>query len=267
MVLAIIQAAVLVAFAGDGAVRTDLWEDRYQYNFRWASPSGVDLSSEVAIQARSYVETAFLIGAGQDDVVLVGERMGITPYYSAHYRRSSLSRTLSLRFDDRAADRDWTIRGTVYASLERVEFYRVAPLDGVSDQDDRSSQWWLSARVCVWGTGLAYGNKDGEYYSGRYAALRSGGLWVTFGMPAGGVAQPAARVSGPARYPTRDYFGDWVTLSPETETPDVARGSNPESCRLPAEFPATLDPGDYAERPSVRVPPPDVLPPYPGWPE
>lgn len=267
VVLAVMQTAVLVALAGDGAVRPDLWSDRYQYNFRWASPSGIDLNSEVAIQARSYVETAFLVGAGQKDVVAVGERMGIRPYYSARAGRSSLPKSLSLQFDDRAGDRNWTIRGTVYASLEHVELYRVVPSGGTATGDDPSDSWWMDVRICVWGTGLAYGDKDGEFYSGKYAALRSGRLWVAFGLPAGGQAAPEARISGPARYPTRDYFGDWITLMPDTYTPDVKRGSKPESCRLPAEFPVTLDPGDYAEKPSVRVPPPEVLPPYPGWPE
>ncbi|MGS2806053.1 hypothetical protein [Nocardia sp. MW-W600-9] len=257
--LVVAQVAILLTCASDGRWRPSLWEDRYQYNFRWASPAGIDLSSEVAIQARSYVETAFLIGAGLEDVVLAGDRMGVVPYYSSHYGTSSLSRSLSLRFDDRAADPHWTIRGTVYASLERVEFFAAPPPVG-------AIPWLLNVRICVWGTGLAYGNKAGEFYTGRYAALRSGGLWLSFGLPAGGSAEPDSRVSGPARYPTHSYFGDWISVGSSRDTPDVQRGSGPEHCRLPTEFPAAVDPGEYVEKPSVQVPPPEIRPPYPGWP-
>lgn len=265
VLIAVLQVAVLL---GLGSYRNgetaDLWEDRYRYNFVWAAPSGIALDSEIAVQVRSHIETAFLLGAGQPDSSETRKRMGI-------YEFASSWNVLSLQFDERAADPKWTIQGTVYAAIIDTDFYVVPLPNGPPpyDRDTHPNPWWLNVRVCVWGTGLAYGNKAGEYYSGRYAALRSGGLWVTFGMPAGGVAKPDARVSGPARYPTRDYVGDWSIVSgPGKTTPDeLRRHGGPQDCRLPAEFPAAIDPVEYVEKPSVRVPAPEVRAPYPGWPE
>ncbi len=253
-----LQAVILLALsglAGDEPRPPHMWKDRYQYNFRWASPSGVDLTSEIAIQVRSYVETAFLNGAGQTDWREIWKRMGVS--------ENQLSSPLSLQFDERASDPRWTIRGTAYASLAAVERQDIPP---PYDRRTPPNRWYLTATVCVWGTGLAYGDRSGEYYSGRYAALRSGRLELIFSLPGGGVADPGARISGPARYPTRNYFGDWLQSS-RVVTPDLGRGTgNPETCQLPPEFPDTLAPGEYVEKPSVRVPPPEILPPYPGWP-
>lgn len=178
-------------------------------------------------------------------------------------RREPAFSPLSLQFDERASDPRWAIRGTVYASLTAVERQDIPP---PYDRRTPPNRWYLTATVCVWGTGLAYGNTSGEYYACRYAASRSGRLELVFYLPGGGVADPDTRISGP-RYPTRNCFGDWLQ-SWHVVTPDLERGTdNPETCRLPPEFPGTLDPGEYVEKPSVRVPPPEVLPPHPGWPE
>ncbi len=236
------------------------WPDRFDYNFRWVAGPGVDLETGAAVQLRSAVETAFMGGAGQFSEDELKERQGLN---MLSYDPPTL-----WQLDERAADYRWKVRGTIFAQIRRVE------QDGVLGGFE---SWAVDA--CVWGGDVAFGNEAGEYFSSRNAAEQPSGEISYFGQKStersvhfiegfavrrSNVPSPEPRLTGSSRYPVHPLPIVWETLG-YPATLNTSRWRE-QPCEWPAEFPASLNPDRSGYQPGARVPAPEVLPPYPGWP-
>ncbi|MFD6216918.1 hypothetical protein ACFWFJ_26940, partial [Nocardia salmonicida] len=138
---------LLSACAGP-SVQPNRWPDRFDYNFRWVAEPGIDLATGPAAQMRSMMETAFMGGAGQFSEEELKERQG---HDILMYDPPTM-----WKLDERAADYQWKVRGTIFAQIRNVENYFAR---------DGFELWAVD--VCAWVGDVAFGNRTGEYFSGR----------------------------------------------------------------------------------------------------
>lgn len=218
-------------------------QDLYQVTTRWIPNPSIDLMSPEGTFLRATAESwkqVFL--TGKDGVEALRERT--YPGFEHAFNNSD-----NLLFGGTALKRP--IVGTDY--YEVVNFQR----DGTR----------FVADVCYYGSLTASQTDDGNYTSGGSKRYVHGGDSFIFGPnPALQPNQqhaPPARQRGPANRPAENVFGTWVlTDVGARQMGDSARRDFLSKCNKPAPGTPTNWPSPY-----VRVEPPPMLPPDPGWPD
>ncbi|MEC3953818.1 hypothetical protein VMT65_12330 [Nocardia sp. CDC153] len=243
--------------------------DWFGFNFSWSAEPGVGLTTDAAVIARAYLESAFIsyrtdpIGnpwPTPNKFSYPGYERAYQPYGSAEMRLDGMSMPQEEPANTRVV-------GTFYARLLELK----------TDDAAQGSQTPWHAVMCVWVDGLDLQSPpDKDPFGGRYhpfvnvgtgGSLNGTGRTVRLAMqqPPSGQPTRLSKGEGTQRYPSTDVFGDWkITDAKMTDSgtdspgdPNVCadRADNPVPTALRARNPLT--PSDT---------PAPTLDPYPGWP-
>ncbi|RIS59123.1 hypothetical protein [Mycobacteroides abscessus] len=213
-------------------------QDKDQTTVRWIPSAAVDLMSTEATFVRAATESFVAAWTGQG-------RTGVDAIRNSGYPGFEHAFNNIGKTDDFGAPgRNVYLKvGTMYTSII-----------GLTHQGDR-----YVAEVCTDSRHTASQRDDGKYAM-NYLADSVGALQVTFGpdpkLPADQQHAPLAKQKGPAERPADNVFGTWVLFDYRTVRP-VSPQCSSFAPDTPAEDPET----------SLRIDPPQTLPPDPGWPE
>lgn len=232
------------------------WPETFQFNFRWSSNSGVDLTSGPAIVTRAYLESGFLADAARPQ--------DPEKYFYPGFSSTRLPNHYGERGLGGEARAGRTIRGTFYAHIVEVKPVR----DLRTSVSTTADGWEMS--VCTWLNGLTIDYGAAEYDSAEYNALYPVRLTYTITpTESRNPLPPATNGSGPSRFPTIDVFAGWRMFSVDgggyesEKNPDQTCTTLPDN-PVPLEVLALMRPQGATHFTSSEPLP--TLDPYPGWP-
>ncbi|WP_157184888.1 hypothetical protein [Nocardia niigatensis] len=251
--------------------------DRFEFSFRWSAVPGIVLTSDAAVIARAYMESAFI--SYRTDPTgnpwPTPDKFSYPGYDRAAPQRGKPDMRLdgmSMPFDE---PRDTHTLGTFYAHVLELK-----PDDSAHppESQSQSAQPTWHAVMCVWVDGLDLKSSPAEKdpFNGQYhpfvnvsgaGTLPDGGRTVRLAMQPPPTGQPT-RLSageGPARYPTTDVFGHWKITDAKMTDPGTNSHGEQNLCadRPDNPVPAALRGRDSRTGSDVPAP---TLDPYPGWP-
>ncbi|MFJ9366438.1 hypothetical protein ACIRRA_18755 [Nocardia sp. NPDC101769] len=249
--------------------------DELEFSFRWSAEPGIGLTSDAAIIARAYMESAFIsYRTDRHGWPMAMPSKYSYPGYAAaspetgdHYIRGD---GLSMAYLEPPSTR--TV-GTFYAQLLELKTD-----DSTQPGVPQTTPPTWNATMCVWVDGLDLKSSpaDKDPFNGQYhpfvnvsgaGTLPDGGRTVrlTMQQPPSGQPTRLSAGEGPARYPTTDVFGDWKITEAKMTDPGTNSPGEQNLCadRPDNPVPAALRGRDSRTESDVPAP---TLDPYPGWP-
>ncbi|WP_162958667.1 hypothetical protein [Nocardia yunnanensis] len=279
--IALTAVAMLAACAPDVAPKYRI-PDRLGFNFRWSAEPGVGLTTDAAIIARAFMESAFI---SYETHHIDSDRPEPNEYsypgYERAYPRLGADEMVIGGITMAGLGPDGVV-GTFYAHMLEVKTVESAQPQTAQDSPP---EW--QATMCVWVDALDLNFKpnneltanthtaEAGYYpfmnygSGPHESGTGRTVRLTMQQPPAGRQGRLSSGEGSARYPTTNVFGEWkITKANMTDSgpgagADSGGAVNICADRLDNPVPSELRNRDYQAKSDVPAP---TLDPYPGWP-
>ncbi|MFE3193111.1 hypothetical protein ACFXHA_29185 [Nocardia sp. NPDC059240] len=255
--------------------------DQAGINFRWSAEPGLGLTTDPAIVARAFMESAFISygSLGIDSDRPEPTRYSYPGYKEAYPHFGSHEMVIGGVTMGIFSPGVTRTVGTFYAHLLELR------TDESAQPQADPPEW--RAVMCVWVDALDVVYKpsnaatvtkspDGDRYSpilnigsGPYGSGSGRTVRLTLQQPPAGHPTRLSSGEGPARYPTSNVFGEWKVTDANMTDSDADGGvlglGQPNICadRPDNPVPPNLRNRDYKSESDTPAP---TLDQYPGWP-
>ncbi|MGV9832941.1 hypothetical protein ACWDUL_01870 [Nocardia niigatensis] len=269
--------AVLAACATDAAPTYRI-PDQLKFNFRWSGEPGLGLTTDAAIIARAYMESAFISYSTSSD----SDRPAPNKYSYPGYDLASPKPGA-----DEMVIGGMTMAGLAPSGTQTLGTFYAHLLELTADGSTQVNPPVWHAVMCIWvdaldnkpqrpkDTQTSTSAVDVQYQpfmnlgSGPHDSGTGRTVRLTMQQPPAGRPTRLSAGEGPARYPTTNVFGEWkITKANMTDSgsdpgPDSRGEANICANRPDNPVPPELRNRDYHTESDVPAP---TLDQYPGWP-